>query len=283
MIADAQGERAAAGRRSCGRRRAGRAAPSREASEPVAGERGHDSAAAAARSGAGSLEPAAVHAQPARHRVGQRRVVGDQQQRHRRARRRRRRSGRPPPGRCRASRLPVGSSASSRLRPVDQRPRQRHALLLAARELARDSGRRGARGPPRAAAPAAAAKASRSPASSSGSATFSSAVMVGIRWNDWNRMPIRSRRNRASPSSSSVPRSTPSTQTRPRGRPLDPADDRHQAGLAGARGTHHAYARAGLDHEVDAAQDRHRSRGARKGEMHVCELDHRQRPGSPLA
>ena len=26
------------------------------------------------------------------------------------------------------------------------------------------------------------------------------------------------------------------------GRPLDPADDRHQAGLAGARGAHHAYA-----------------------------------------
>ena len=89
-------------------------------------------------------------------------------------------------------------------------------------------------------------------------------------------MPTRSRRNRASPSSSSPPRSTPSTSTRPRGRPLDPADDRHQAGLAGAGGTHHAYAGAGFDREIDAAQDRHRPRGARKGKMHVGKLDHRQ-------
>ena len=50
--------------------------------------------------------------------------------------------------------------------------------------------------------------------------------MVGIRWNDWNRMPTRSRRNRASPSSSSVPRSTPSTSTRPPvGRSIPPMID----------------------------------------------------------
>ncbi len=40
-----------------------------------------------------------------------------------------------------------------------------------------------------------------SPASSSGTATFSSAVMVGIRWKDWNTMPTRRRRKRASASS----------------------------------------------------------------------------------
>ena len=91
-------------------------------------------------------------------------------------------------------------------------------------------------------------------------------------------MPTRSRRNRASPSSSSPPRSTPSTSTRARARPLDAADDRHQAGLAGARRAHHAYAGAGLDVEVDAAQDRDRPGGARKGEMDVRKLDHRQRP-----
>ncbi len=49
-----------------------------------------------------------------------------------------------------------------------------------------------------------AAMASRRPASSSGTATFSSAVMVGIRWNAWNTMPTCSRRSRASASSSSA-------------------------------------------------------------------------------
>ena len=65
--------------------------------------------------------------------------------------------------------------------------------------------------------------------------------MVGMRWNDWNRMPTRSRRKSAKPSSSSPPRSMPSTTTRPAGRPLDAADDREQAGLAGARRAHHAH------------------------------------------
>jgi hypothetical protein len=37
---------------------------------------------------------------------------------------------------------------------------------------------------------AARSKASSAPASSSGTATFSSAVMVGMRWKDWKTMPI---------------------------------------------------------------------------------------------
>ncbi len=69
-----------------------------------------------------------------------------------------------------------------------QRAGERDALLLAAGQLRRimmqaiaeaDRGQflRRARA------------ASGLPASSSGTATFSSAVMVGIRWNDWNTMP----------------------------------------------------------------------------------------------
>ena len=57
--------------------------------------------------------------------------------------------------------------------------------------------------------------ASRRPASSSGTATFSSAVIVAIRWKDWKTMPTRSRRSMASSSSVMVPRSRPATETRP--------------------------------------------------------------------
>src|SRR5580658_2473679 len=39
--------------------------------------------------------------------------------------------------------------------------------------------------------------------------------MVGMRWKAWKTMPMVSRRKRASPSSSSVPRSMPATATRP--------------------------------------------------------------------
>ena len=53
------------------------------------------------------------------------------------------------------------------------------------------------------------------PASSSGVATFSSAVIVGIRWKDWKTTPICSRRNRASASSFIAVRSRPSAVTRP--------------------------------------------------------------------
>ena len=52
-------------------------------------------------------------------------------------------------------------------------------------------------------------------ASSNGTATFSSAVMVGMRWKDWNTIPIRSRRRRASRSSSSRVSSISPRRTEP--------------------------------------------------------------------
>ena len=76
------------------------------------------------------------------------------------------------------------------LRARAQRAGDGDALLLAAGELRRemigamrqaDLGQQ-ARGP--------SSKASALPANSSGRATFSSAVMVGTRWNDWNTMPM---------------------------------------------------------------------------------------------
>src|ERR1700704_354068 len=53
------------------------------------------------------------------------------------------------------------------------------------------------------------------PASSSGTATFSSAVMVGMRWNDWKTMPTLRPRKRASASSLRLLSAWPATTTEP--------------------------------------------------------------------
>ena len=59
------------------------------------------------------------------------------------------------------------------------------------------------------------AKASALPANSSGRATFSSAVMVGTRWNDWKTMPMLLPRMTASSSSLRPMKSWPATRTAP--------------------------------------------------------------------
>jgi len=79
----------------------------------------------------------------------------------------------------------------------------RDAFLRAERELTAVSSR------------SARKKASRAPASSSGTATFSSAVIVGIKWKAWKTMPIWLPRKRASSSSPSVCRFFPATTTAP--------------------------------------------------------------------
>ena len=80
-----------------------------------------------------------------------------------------------------SSRLPVGSSASSRRGRVDQRARDRGALRLAAGERAGLALRRGSRAPPLRALPRARRpRSSRAtPFSASGSATFSATDEVG--------------------------------------------------------------------------------------------------------
>ena len=85
------------------------------------------------------------------------------------------------------SRLPVGSSASSSARRVRQRPRHRHPLLLAARQLRRPVRQpRAPARPPRAApAPAPPPPPRPTPAARCGSATFSSAENSGSRWWNW--------------------------------------------------------------------------------------------------
>ncbi len=115
------------------------------------------------------------------------------------------------------------------LRLADEGAGHRHALLLAARELCgivadamAEARRRFERGfPP--------ARTHRErPANSSGSATFSCAVMVGMRWKPWKTMPIWSRRRRARVVVAHRPRSRPATSTWPDVRALQPARDHHQ-------------------------------------------------------
>ena len=134
-----------------------------------------------------------------------------------------------------SSRLPVGSSATRIAGLRRERARQRDALLLAAGQLRRIVVQRARPSPTAASSRAARSKASAAPASSSGTATFSSAVMVGIRWNDWNTMPTLRPRKRASASSSSAPRSVPATSDRAAVGALQPGHHHQQRGFAGAR------------------------------------------------
>ena len=96
---------------------------------------------------AGLARAALVERQPALAALGQPRVVGDQEERH--------------PALGLGAEHQVGDGAPGRgvevagrlvgeqeARPVHQRPRQGHALLLAARELGRVVAQAGARGPP---------------------------------------------------------------------------------------------------------------------------------------
>ncbi len=67
--------------------------------------------------------------------------------------------------------------------------RQRDALLLAAGKLTGIM-RQPVAEPDKPRTSSARSKASSLPENSSGIATFSSAVMVGMRWKDWNTIPI---------------------------------------------------------------------------------------------
>ena len=99
------------------------------------------------------------------------------------------------------SRLPVGSSASSSLgRGANARASATRCCSPPESWPGRWVGR--CANPTASNALRARTMASGTPASSSGTATFSSAVMVGIRWNAWNTMPIVARRRRANASSS---------------------------------------------------------------------------------
>ena len=135
-----------------------------------------------------------------------------------------------------SSRLPVGSSAIRMRRIGRERAGDRDALLLAAGELRRIMGDAVAE-PDRRRAPAAARAngVGDAPASSSGTATFSSAVMVGIRWKDWKTMPICGRGKRASSSSLLPAEVLAGDRDRAAIDPFQPGDHHQQRRFARAR------------------------------------------------
>ena len=96
--------------------------------------------------------------------------------------------------------------------------------------------RRDAPGRPRRARPRAASNASAWPANSSGSATFSSAVMVGTRWNDWKTMPILAPAHERQLVLAESPEIVADNAHRARGCPLEAGDDHQQGGLARTAG-----------------------------------------------
>ena len=159
------------------------------------------------------------------------------------------------------------------LRPADEGARHRHPLLLAARKLGRIVAEAMAEADALAAPPRRSSKASPRPANSSGSATFSCAVMVGMRWKPWNTMPIWSRRRRARASSSSGPRSRPATSTRPDVARSSPPATIIRLDLPAPEGPTTAAISPAGDIERDAAQDIDHAGIACHVEMDVGEAD----------
>ena len=142
-------------------------------------------------------------------------------------------------------------------------------LLLAAGELAGQVGQPVTQ-PDRAQIGLGAVGGIGAPASSSGTATFSSAVMVGIRWNAWNTMPMRRGRIRASASSDIAVMLLPGDATLPELARSSPASTISRLVLPEPEGPTTPTASPLVDVEVDAAQDVDRPGGGRHGQMQVA-------------
>ena len=101
------------------------------------------------------------------------------------------------------------------VRPRDERPRDRDALLLAAGELRRAGARGGRRARPTRSASSKNSGSGFSPAIESGSVMFSSAVSIGRRLKNWKTKPMWRRRSFVRSESSSVVISVPAISTEP--------------------------------------------------------------------
>ena len=145
---------------------------------------------------------------------------------------------------------------------VDQRARDRDALLLAARELARVVVPRGRRARARAAPRRArsALSCGRRPRRSSGSTTFSSALVRASSLKLWNTKPIRRLRIWASAGSSFARDVDAFEEIGAARRAVEAAEDVHQRGLARARRAHDREELAALDRQVTPRSARTSSR-----------------------
>ena len=155
------------------------------------------------------------------------------------------------------SRLPVGSSAMSESRAMNQRPGDGRRAASRRPTVAGDSDARRPPSPTRSSRLRAAGStaADRPPASRTGSATFSSTVNVGSRLKNWKTKPTRSRLIRVS---SSSPRSAERDAFEPDGagrRAIHGAADVQKRGLAATGWPDERHELARVERERDA---RHR-------------------------
>ena len=155
------------------------------------------------------------------------------------------------------SRLPVGSSAKTTVGLRDERPGDRDALLLAARELGRAVLEPVRRARPRSISSSNHSRSGFSPAIESGSVMFSSAVSIGRRLKNWKMKPMCSRRSFVRSVSDSFVMSVSVDRDRPRGRLVEPGEDVHQRRLSRARRAHDRRQPAARDVERDAAERVH--------------------------
>ncbi len=119
------------------------------------------------------------------------------------------------------------------------------------------------------------ANASALPANSNGRATFSSAVMVGTRWNDWKTMPMLLPRMTASSSSLSPMKSCPATRTEPEVARSSPAMTIKSEVLPEPLGPTTATDFSGRDVDVDALEDLYRPGAAGQRQRNVVQGDDR--------
>ncbi len=123
-------------------------------------------------------------------------------------------------------------------RPVDERPRDRDALLLPAGELGRAGGARRSSRPTLPTTSSTHALSTFPPARSSGSVTFSSAVSIGRRLKNWKMKPMWLRRRSVS-CWSPMPGDVGAVDRHAAGgRPVETGEDVHERRLAGARRPH---------------------------------------------
>ena len=114
---------------------------------------------------------------------------------------------------------------------------------------------------------------SAAPASSSGMATFSSAVMVGIRWKDWKTMPIVLPRKRASRVLVELARVLSGDLDRAAVRALQSGHHHQQRRFAGARGTERGRPPRPTYIEGDVAQDMDAGGAAAERQIDAAEYD----------
>ena len=162
-----------------------------------------------------------------------------------------------------------------------ERAGERHALLLAAGKLAPDSGAAARQARPRRVRARARSMASATPASSSGTATFSSAVMVGIRWKDWNTMPTLRPRKRASASSSSASEVLARDRDRAGVGRSSPAITISSVDLPEPDGPDQANRLAAAYIQVDIFEDMNAGRAAAEREIDPGKRDGRLRKAGP--